>query len=173
MSIKTCTAILKWSDVVDKWWKFYGEVRLRRPNSLKAKWGHVPNFRVKSVDKCKPQILRYLWVITAPPNSASRFISHDWQRPSSTLIVLGTCKSVLSVMFSKFSAKSPPLEYLGKVLDLLLVQGSNSSYQSSLDNPSERFPDQSIGHGIAVVRLIIHSASINYPICIVFCKNML
>ena len=113
--------------------------RVRRPNFLKAKWGHVPNFRVRSGDKCITQILRYLCIKTAP-YSISRLITD--QRPSRTLMVLGAYKNRHDCnVLPNFPSKSPPLGYVAKVVYSSLVQRSNSSYQSSLDNPSERLPD--------------------------------
>ena len=85
--------------------------RVRWPNFLKAKWGqiHTANFKMFMHYNCCP-----------PFRFQDSSVITD-QRPSSTLMVLGACKSVLSVMSSKFSAKSPPLGYLAKVLDSPLV----------------------------------------------------
>ena len=84
-------------------------------------------------------------------------------------------KSVLSAMSSKFPAKSPPLGYLAKVMDSPLVQGSNSSYQSSLDNLQSDF--QIIGNSSrhSCVRSWIYSNlnQLHHLYCIVFFKNML
>ena len=42
------------------------ETMIRRPNFLQAKWGHVPNFWVRSWDKYRAQLLRYFCDLTVP-----------------------------------------------------------------------------------------------------------
>ena len=62
---------------------------VRWPNFLNAKLRHVPNFRVRSGDKCVTQTLRYLCFITVP--SHIQFRDSD-QRSLCTQMVLGACK---------------------------------------------------------------------------------
>ena len=82
-------------------------------------------------------------------------------------------KSVLSAMSSKLPAKSPPLGFLVKLMDLPLIQGPKSSYQSSLDSLRSDFQTtcNSSRHSCSPT---LNPLNLNQlSICIVFCKNML